>query len=42
MARVMPDRQAVDERDCLGVPLDHPLYTLRRVWLTLEGEQGFR
>lgn len=31
----------MDERDCLGVQPDH-LYTLHRVWLTPEEEQGFR
>jgi trehalose-6-phosphate synthase/uncharacterized membrane protein affecting hemolysin expression len=35
------DREVVDERDRLRVPPDHPQYTLRRVWLTPEEEQGF-
>jgi trehalose-6-phosphate synthase len=35
------DRETVDEHDRLGVPPDHPQYTLRRVWLTPEEEQGF-
>lgn len=30
------DRQAVDERDRVGVPPDQPRYTLRRVWLSKE------
>jgi len=35
------DRETVDDNDCLGVPPDHPQYTLHRVWLTPEEEQGF-
>ena len=35
------DRETVDEHDRLRVPPDHPQYTLRRVWLTPEEEQGF-
>jgi trehalose 6-phosphate synthase len=35
------DRETVDSRDRLGVPPDHPLYTLRRVWLTAEEENGY-
>ena len=35
------DRTAVDERDCLGVPPDAPQYTLKRVWLTKEEEEGY-
>ena len=35
------DRETVDRADCLRVPPDHPQYTLRRVWLTTEEEQGF-
>ncbi len=35
------DREAVDANDHLRVPPDHPRYTLRRVWLTKEEEQGY-
>jgi len=35
------DRQTVDERDCLPVPPDEPQYTLKRVWLTKEEEEGY-
>jgi trehalose 6-phosphate synthase len=35
------DRGAVDEHSRLRVPPDEPLYTLRRVWLTKEEEEGF-
>ena len=35
------DRETVDERDRVRVPPDHPQYSLRRVWLTEEEEQGF-
>ena len=35
------DREMVDEYDRLRVPPDQPRYTLRRVWLTPEEEQGF-
>jgi trehalose-6-phosphate synthase len=35
------DRETVDARDHLGVPPDHPHYTLRRVWLTKEEEEGY-
>ena len=35
------DRETVDEHDRLRVPPDHPEYTLRRVWLTKEEEQGY-
>ena len=35
------DRQTVDERGRLGVPVDDPRYTLRRVWLTPEEEHGY-
>jgi trehalose-6-phosphate synthase len=35
------DREAVDARDRLRVPPDHPHYTLRRVWLTKEEEEGY-
>jgi alpha,alpha-trehalose-phosphate synthase [UDP-forming] len=35
------DRETVDERDHLRVPPDKPEYTLRRVWLTKEEEEGY-
>ena len=35
------DAEVVDEHDRLRVPPEHPEYTLRRVWLTPEEEQGF-
>ena len=35
------DRDAVDEFDHVQVPPENPAYTLRRVWLTQEQEQGF-
>ena len=35
------DRETVDSHDRLRVPPDHPHYTLRRVWLTKEEEQGY-
>jgi trehalose-6-phosphate synthase len=35
------DRETADQFDRLRVPPDHPRYTLRRVWLTKEQEQGF-
>ena len=35
------DRETVDPRDCLRVPPDDPQYTLRRVWLTKEEEEGY-
>lgn len=35
------DREAVDDRDRLRVPPDEPHYTLRRVWLTKEEEEGY-
>jgi trehalose-6-phosphate synthase len=35
------DREVVDEHDRLRVPPDKPEYTLRRVWLTKEEEQGY-
>jgi len=35
------DRQVVDERDCVRVPSEEPRYTLRRVWLTSEEQQGY-
>jgi trehalose 6-phosphate synthase len=35
------DHQTVDKNDRLRVPPDDPKYTLRRVWLTREEEQGY-
>jgi trehalose-6-phosphate synthase len=35
------DHETVDQHDRLRVPPDHPLYTLRRVWLSSEEENGY-
>ncbi len=35
------DRLSVDVNDCLPVPPEQPAYTLRRVWLSPEAEQGY-
>ena len=35
------DRETVDEHDHLRVPPEKPEYTLRRVWLTKEEEEGY-
>jgi len=35
------DRETVDEHDRLRVPPEKPSYTLRRVWLNPEEEQGY-
>ena len=35
------DRETVDRQDRLRVPPDEPEYTLRRVWLSKEEEQGY-
>jgi len=35
------DRATVDANDHVPVPPDHPSYTLRRVWLSKEEEQGY-
>jgi trehalose 6-phosphate synthase len=35
------DRETVDRYDQIQVPPDDPAYTLRRVWLTDEQEQGY-
>nr|MBA3949127.1 trehalose-6-phosphate synthase [Acidobacteriota bacterium] len=35
------DRDVVDARDHVAVPPDDPAYTLRRVWLTKDEEQGY-
>ncbi len=35
------DFETVDTRDKLQVPPDEPLYTLKRVWITKEEEEGY-
>ncbi|MGA3039948.1 MAG: trehalose-6-phosphate synthase [Bryobacteraceae bacterium] len=35
------DKETADDRGRLRVPPDHPQYTLRRVWLSKEEENGF-
>jgi alpha,alpha-trehalose-phosphate synthase [UDP-forming] len=35
------DRETVDEHDHLRVPPDKPEYTLRRIWLSPEEEEGY-
>ena len=35
------DRETVDRHDHVRVPPEHPQYTLRRVWVSPEEEQGF-
>lgn len=35
------DRQVVDSLDHVQIPPDHPRYTLRRLWLTEEEENGY-
>jgi trehalose 6-phosphate synthase len=35
------DAETVDDRDCLRVPPEDPRYTLRRVWLSKEDEDGY-
>ena len=35
------DRETVDQNDRLPVPPDEPKYTLRRVWLSKEEEEGY-
>jgi trehalose-6-phosphate synthase len=35
------DREAVDRKDHVRVPPDSPEYTLRRIWLSAEEEQGY-
>lgn len=35
------DRETVDERDHVEVPPENPRYSLRRIWLTREEEDGF-
>ncbi len=35
------DRESVDEHDRVAVPPKDPAYTLRRIWLTQEEEEGY-
>ena len=35
------DRETVDAHDRIAVPPGHPLYQLRRIWLTQEEEEGY-
>ena len=35
------DREMVDSRNCVRVPPEQPRYTLRRVWLSKEEEEGY-
>lgn len=35
------DRETVDRQDRVAVPPEHPSYNIRRIWLTLEEEQGY-
>ena len=35
------DRESVDAQDKVGVPPEQPAYTLKRVWLTKEEEDGY-
>jgi trehalose-6-phosphate synthase len=35
------DRETVDRQDRVAVPPEQPSYTLRRIWLTQEEEQGY-
>ncbi|HBG04725.1 MAG: trehalose-6-phosphate synthase [Geobacteraceae bacterium GWC2_58_44] len=35
------DRETVDRQDRVRVPPEHPDYTLRRIWLTKEEENGY-
>ncbi len=35
------DREVVDAHNKIGVPPDEPQYTLKRVWLTKEEEEGY-
>ncbi len=35
------DRETVDRRDRVAVPPEHPLYQVRRIWLTPEEERGY-
>ena len=35
------DRETVDRKDHIAVPPEHPLYQVRRIWLSKEEEQGY-
>ena len=35
------DRETVDRHDRVAVPPEHPLYQVRRIWLTPEEERGY-
>lgn len=35
------DRETVDENDRVAVPPDDPIYSLRRIWLSKEEEEGY-
>ena len=35
------DRETVDRRDRIAVPPEHPVYQVRRIWLSKEEEQGY-
>jgi trehalose 6-phosphate synthase len=35
------DRDTVDRHDRIAVPPEHPLYQIRRIWLTKEEEDGY-
>jgi trehalose 6-phosphate synthase len=35
------DRETVDRSDRVAVPPEHPIYQLRRIWLTKEEENGY-
>jgi trehalose-6-phosphate synthase len=35
------DKAMVDEHDCVAVPPNDPAYTLRRVWLSEEEQDGY-
>lgn len=35
------DRDTVDGRDCIAVPPDAPEYTLKRIWITEEEQDGY-
>jgi trehalose-6-phosphate synthase len=35
------DRETVDSHDRIAVPPEHPLYQLRRIWLSKEEEKGY-
>ena len=35
------DREMVDAKDRISVPPDHPAYSLRRVWLSAEEQDGY-